>query len=206
MTATAALLAVLHRYTGRGDICVGTYTLGRNRSETELLIGKFLNNLVLRTDFQGDPTLIQLLGRVKEVTLDAFAHQDYPFLKLSDELPLDYDPRYTHPLTRIRCIHDSKPASFMRLAYAEGGGGTPSAGVTLPSGLELGVIEIDYDEPMDNDLILRANDDGEQIGLTLEYPSDWFDATTIDRLLSHLESVMGAFATDPQRRLSELPF
>src|SRR4051794_23417421 len=82
MTLLAAFKTLLFRYAGQDDIVVGAPIAGRNRGETEELIGCFLNTLVLRTSLAGDPSFRELLGRVRETTLGAYAHQDLPFEKL----------------------------------------------------------------------------------------------------------------------------
>lgn len=86
MTLLAALKVLFHRYSGQDDIVVGTAIAGRNRQEVENLIGFFVNTLALRTDLSGTPTFRQLLSRVSEVCLSAYAHQDLPFEKLVAEL------------------------------------------------------------------------------------------------------------------------
>src|SRR5207248_819005 len=86
MTLLAAWTILLNRYTGHEDVVVGTPIAGRSRRELEDLVGFFVNSLVLRIDLSGDPTFAQLLGRVKAVTLDAYANQDVPFEKLVEEL------------------------------------------------------------------------------------------------------------------------
>ena len=82
MTLLAAFQALLYRYTGQEDIVVGSPIANRNRTEIEELIGFFVNTLVLRTNFAGDPTFKELLARVREMALGAYAHQDLPFEKL----------------------------------------------------------------------------------------------------------------------------
>ncbi|HET9711371.1 MAG TPA: condensation domain-containing protein, partial [Pyrinomonadaceae bacterium] len=86
MTVLAAFQMLLYRYTDQEDIIVGTPVSGRNRSETENLIGFFVNTLVMRTDLSGAPTCAEVLNRVREVALGAYAHQELPFEKLVEEL------------------------------------------------------------------------------------------------------------------------
>jgi hypothetical protein len=86
MTMMAAYACLLSRYTGREDIVVGSPVANRNRTETEPLIGFFVNTLALRFDLSGDPAFRELVNRVRGVTLDALSHQDLPFEKLVEEL------------------------------------------------------------------------------------------------------------------------
>src|SRR5262249_19060644 len=86
MVLLAAFQAVLGRHSGQEDVSVGTPVAGRGRAETEGLIGPFINPLVLRTDLSGDPTFAELLARVRQTCLGAYAHQDVPFERLVEEL------------------------------------------------------------------------------------------------------------------------
>src|SRR5262249_34162448 len=92
MTLLAAFHVLLHRYTGQDDQVVGSFVANRNRVEIEPLIGCFANTLVFRNDVAGDPTFLDLLARVREGTLEAYAHQDLPFEKLVEEIRPDRDP------------------------------------------------------------------------------------------------------------------
>ena len=89
MTLLAAFKVLLHRWAGQEDVVVGSPSAGRQRVETEGLIGFFLNTLVLRTDLGGNPRFLDLLARVREVVLDAYRYQDVPFEKLLDELQIE---------------------------------------------------------------------------------------------------------------------
>ncbi|HZM98583.1 MAG TPA: amino acid adenylation domain-containing protein, partial [Pyrinomonadaceae bacterium] len=91
MTVLAAFKTLLYRYCGESDVTIGTPIANRNRSEIEPLIGFFLNTLVLRTDLSGNPTFRQLLGRVRDVALGAYAHQDIPFELLLEQLQPERD-------------------------------------------------------------------------------------------------------------------
>jgi hypothetical protein len=98
MTFLALWDVLLRHLSGSDDVVVGTDVANRNRAETEALIGFFINQLVLRSDLSGDPTFAELLGRVRESTLGAYAHQDVPFDHLVDALQLPRTARHARPL------------------------------------------------------------------------------------------------------------
>ena len=92
MTLLTAYFVLLHRYTGQDDILVGSPTTGRSRAEFAGAVGYFVNPIVLRGDLAGNPTLTDLLQRMRRTVLDAFEHQDYPFARLVEELQPRRDP------------------------------------------------------------------------------------------------------------------
>ncbi len=115
MTLLAAFKALLYRYTGQRDIVIGTPVANRNREELEELIGFFVNTLALRTDFSGDPTFRELLERVREVSLGAYAHQDLPFELLVEELQPVRDLS-RNPIFQIVFDLQNAPAAVTRAA------------------------------------------------------------------------------------------
>ncbi|HXO21370.1 MAG TPA: amino acid adenylation domain-containing protein, partial [Thermoanaerobaculia bacterium] len=118
MTLLAAFQSLLARYTSAEDVVVGSPIANRNRAETEALIGFFVNTLVLRGDLSGDPTFAELLRRVRETTLDAYAHQDLPFEKLVEELRPERDLS-RNPLFQVMFVLQNMPASGVKLAGLE---------------------------------------------------------------------------------------
>ncbi|RMF30995.1 MAG: non-ribosomal peptide synthetase, partial [Chloroflexi bacterium] len=114
MTLLAAFQTLLYRYTGQEDICVGTPIANRNRPEIEGLIGFFVNTLVLRTDLSGNPRFTELLKRVREVALGAYAHQDLPFEMLVEALQPQRDMSHS-PLFQVMFVLQNVPLEALEL-------------------------------------------------------------------------------------------
>jgi amino acid adenylation domain-containing protein/non-ribosomal peptide synthase protein (TIGR01720 family) len=188
MTILASFTALLSRYSGQTDIVVGAPVANRNRSEIEPLIGFFVNTLVLRTAFPADISFHDLLGRVREVVLDAYALQDLPFEKLVDELQPQRNLSRT-PLFQVMFALQNTPRQELRL---------PGVGVE-PWEREGGEPAAKFDLT----LILTPTAGG--LSSRVEYSTDLFDSATICRLLGHLESLLRGAAEDLDQRLPDLP-
>ena len=190
-TLLAAYLAVLHRHTNQPRISVGTPVAGRNRAETEGLIGFFVNTLVLCGDLGGDPAVGELLGRVRDTTLDAFDHQDLPFEKLVAALQTGRDL--------------NRQALFQAMFALQNIGRND---VSLP-GLDLSPLPLSGAGVTPFDLVLTAAEPGDEDGgglrVALSYAADLFDRTTAARLLGHLERALAELPGDLDRPLSALP-
>lgn len=186
MFLLAVFQTLLGRYTRQDDIVVGTPVANRNRTELEPLIGFFVNTLVLRTDLSGDPTFRELLGRVREVTLGAFAHQDVPFEKLVEELQPERDTSRT-PLFQVMFSLQNAPLPPLRMGDIEIS--------LLDDETEVSPFDLSFD------VIERA--DG--LLCTLEYNTDLFDGATVRRMLKHFAVLLDAAVTDPSASLSALP-
>ena len=186
MTLAAGFNALLHRHTGAADISVGTPVAGRNRVETEHLIGFFSNTLVLRTDLSGDPTFRELLGRMREVALGAYAHQDVPFEMLVEKLQPARSLSHT-PLFQAALALQNVPAPALEV---------PGLRVT-PLDVEGGTAKFD--------LLLTVHDTEEGLKCRLQYNTDLFDDSTVERMGGHLRNLLVGAVAEPGRRLSELP-
>ena len=114
MTLLAGFQILLSRYSGQDDIVVGTPIAGRSRVEIEGLIGFFVNTLVMRTKLTGEPTVRQALSRVREMALEAHAHQDLPFERLVEELQPDRSLSHT-PVFQVMFTLQNAPEGRMRM-------------------------------------------------------------------------------------------
>jgi aspartate racemase len=187
MLLLAAFDALLARYTNQTDIVVGSPIAGRSRRELERLIGFFINTLVLRTDLSGNPTFRELLARVREVALGAYAHQDVPFEKLVEEFQTQRDLSHM-PLVQVMFALQNTPEE---------------EAVELP-GLTLGGVEADNGTAR-FDLSLNVWETERAVEGFMRYKTELFDAATIRRMLAHFRQLLVAVAINPDRRLSELP-
>jgi len=186
MTLLAAFNALLARSTGQTDLVVGTPIAGRTLVELSDLIGCFTNTLVLRTDLSGDPTFRELLGRVRQVALGAYAHQELPFEKLVEELQPERSTRH-HPLFQVL---------FNYLDF-------PAAPLAVP-GLRIEDIEMTLDTAL-VDLGVDIKRAGRTITCYVTGSADLFDAPTVSRLADQYRALLAAVAANPERRISSLP-
>ncbi|HSL83391.1 MAG TPA: amino acid adenylation domain-containing protein, partial [Thermoanaerobaculia bacterium] len=186
MVLLAAFQAWLGRLSGQDDLVVGAPVANRTRSETEGIVGFFVNSLVLRTDLSGDPSFQELLGRVRDVALAAYAHQDVPFEKLVEALEPDRRLEHT-PLFQVSLVlqNAASPAE-------------------PPPGLEIEPLAVEAPTAK-YDLTLAFEERERGLLLRIAYSRDLFDPTTVRRMLRQLETLLEAAAARPDRPLSELP-
>ncbi|MGH8164706.1 MAG: non-ribosomal peptide synthetase, partial [Rhodanobacteraceae bacterium] len=184
MTLIAAFAAQLHRYTAQDDIVIGTPSSNRDRPEIEKTMGFFLNTLALRANVEGDPTFRELVTRVRTATLDGHAHQDVPF----EMVVRDLQPQrnFAHnPLFQV--MFTLEP---------------PHAPLDVP--WSASTIEINVGTPK-LDLSVELDDTGDGISGRIQCDADLFDAATVVRMIGHYRTMLEGIATDPTRRVSELP-
>lgn len=186
MTLLAAFQALLARYSGQEDICVGTPIANRQRAEIEGLIGFFVNTLVMRANLSGGPSFRKLLAQVKQSAIEAYAAQDVPFERLVDELQPERDQSHT-PLFQVMFTVQESSIQSLKLP-----------GLTLtPVQLDTGSAKFD--------LILTMVDRGDVLKGVLEYNTDLFDLTTIDRMIGHYRVLLEGITKNLDQPVDSLP-
>ncbi|MEA5513969.1 non-ribosomal peptide synthetase [Nodularia sp. UHCC 0506] len=186
MSLLAVWNVLLYRYSGSDDIVVGSAIANRNRAETEGLIGCFANTLALRTDLSENPSFMTLLARVRATALGAYAHQDLPFEQLVEVLQPVRSLSYT-PIFQVMLVLQNLPLPELDMP-----------------GVQWQVIDADSGTAkFDLTWVVRETVQG--LRCKLEYNTDIFAATTIERLAGHLETLLEAVVANPQQPISELP-
>ena len=184
MTLSAAFMTLLHRYTGQDDILVGTPISGRTRSETEDLIGLFLNLVILRAQFSQEETFQSLLQQVRQRALGAYGHQDLPFEQLVAELAPERDLSRT-PLFQVMFVLFSTDAA------------SQASDAAALAQLATGTSKFD--------LTLAVSETEAGLRGMIEYRTDLFEADTIRRLCGHYGILLEAISRDPEQIVSALP-
>lgn len=186
MTFLAAFYVWLYRYTGQTDLLVGTPFSNREMAETKGLIGFLLSTLVLRVDLSGNPSFRELLGRVRESSLGAFAN-NLPFAKLIQELKPERDLS-RNPLFQVAFLIINSLDFDVRHA-------------------DLTVRRVQFESGNSNvDLMLGIRDDEKAPTIIFEYCTDLFEDSTIARMMSNFEMLLEGIVSDPEKRLTDLPF
>ncbi|MDZ8030972.1 amino acid adenylation domain-containing protein [Nostoc sp. DedSLP04] len=185
MSLLAAFNILLYRYTNQEDIVIGSPIANRNRAELEGMLGLFVNTLVLRNDLSGNPSFCELLRRVREVTLDAYAHQDLPFEMLVEELQPERDLS-RNPLYEVMFVLQNTPTSVQEV-----------------SGLTLRALEFESGTAQ-LDIFLSISESREGLTGCLEYNTDIFDSTRITRFINHFQTLLENILANPEERICEL--
>jgi amino acid adenylation domain-containing protein len=190
VTLLAAYATLLHRYSGQGDLVIGSPFACRDRVAVEGLVGYLTNPVALRADLHDDPTFMALLGRVKDTVQGALEHQDYPFALLVERLRPVRDPGRT-PLFQVSFAWEQT----RRFSDEPG----PERGALQLETLHVGQGGAPFD------LMVEIGEHGGKLSGVLQYNTDLFDATTIERMAGHFATLLGGVVADPDRRVSQLP-
>ncbi len=183
MTLLTGFEILLHLYSGQEDILLTTPIANRNRIETEGLLGLFINALVLRMDLSGDPDVRTLLHRMREVTLGAYAHQDFPFVRLLEELLPEHVQNHNAPFP-VAFVLQNAPVSLRDLP-----------------GLQIRPLEIESGTAV-RDFLLMVVEGRESLEAVVKFRTDIFDRETVRRMLVQYERILTALVADPGRKLS----
>lgn len=193
MTLLTVFEILLYRYCGQDDILLSFASAGRGQVETERLIGFFSNTLMLRTNLTDELTFKEALARVRQASLEAYAHQDLPFAKLIEEL---------RPNTR----QGRSPLFQVKFAlnppWSEGRG---MASVKLPDLTFTSLFGYIYHGKTKYDLALVMREQDEGLGMVFDYNADIFDASTIQKMLEHFRNLLEGVVTNPDCILKDLP-
>ena len=185
MTMLSVFATLLARYSGQDDLVIGSPIANRNRVELEPLIGFFVNTLALRIDATGEPTFRDLLHRVRDTTLAAYANQDLPFERLVEELSPDRSLSQT-PIFQVAFVHQNAPLPEMAIP-----------GVHMrPLLVDSGTAKFD--------LALFFSEGGGTPSMWFEYSTELFDAATIERLARNLDKVFDEVCRVPSARIWDL--
>ncbi|HVF54593.1 MAG TPA: amino acid adenylation domain-containing protein, partial [Pyrinomonadaceae bacterium] len=186
MTLMAGFEVLLGRYSGQEDMLIGTAIANRQQAETESLIGFFVNTLVMRADLSREPTFVELMGRVREVALGAYAHQDVPFERLVEEIAPERSLSQT-PLFQVAFGVYNESEQKLEIA-----------------GLEVsGADSVTETGRFDLTLWMWEEQSGEIRGRWI-YNTDLFDAGTAARMSRHLTRLLESAAAAPGERIGKL--
>ena len=178
---------LVHRYTQQDDLVIGSTVDGRNRAGVENLVGRFVNDLALRTSLSGDPTVRELIARVRETVTDALAHQDVAFDQILEVLHPD---RTQNRSPFFQVTFNLQTSLLPSLCHS---------GVSVrPLDIDLGTAR--YDLSVET----SAADDG-SMQVCFEYSNDLFEDATIERIARHYRQLLEEMTGDPGKRISELP-
>ncbi|MCF5709421.1 amino acid adenylation domain-containing protein [Pseudomonas syringae] len=187
MLLLASFQTLLHRYSGQDDVRVGVPIANRNRSETEGLIGFFVNTQVLKAEFSSQTTVADLLQQIKQTAVQAQAHQDLPFEQLVEAVQPERDPSRS-PLFQVTYNHQTEAGNEAR---------------------ELAGLRLEYQlsdkHTAQFDLTLDTCERPDGLGASLIYATDLFDASTIERMAGHWRNLLHAMTGDVQQRIADLP-
>lgn len=201
MILIAGVTALIRAWTGDDDVTVGTRLVNRPR-EVQGIVGLFVNHVALRTSLADDPSGLELLGRVRQAAFEAYRHQEVPFERVLEELGVERDARLP-PLFQVMVQH----LKFGRAAVELPGivvspfGREGDAG---SSDLVSACIQTGSTGSSRYELSFDFVETGDDIWARVDFSTQLFDSPTIDRLIAHLQALLGALAADPAARVSEL--
>ncbi|MBT4836723.1 MAG: amino acid adenylation domain-containing protein, partial [Methylococcales bacterium] len=189
MTLISVYQILLMRYSQQTDFAIGTPIAGRNRGETEQLIGLFVNTLAMKSQCHDDPDFKTLLERVREHSLDAYAHQDLPFERIVDALKLPRNVSQS-PVFQVMFTLQTDQNNTQQ-------GGTQD--------IQLQAIEMESHVSKFDISLTLTDHDNDKLSAVFEYNIDLFDKTTIETMIVHFNNLLSAVLENPETSINELP-
>jgi amino acid adenylation domain-containing protein/non-ribosomal peptide synthase protein (TIGR01720 family) len=186
MMLLTGLSILLHRYSGSADIAIGSPIANRPQADLEALIGCFANTLVFRTDLRGNPTVMEVIQRVRTTAMAAYAHQAAPFEQVIEAVQPERSLSHA-PLFQVMLVLQNLPLPEL-----------------TPGEMEWQLLE-SQSGTAKFDLTWMVTETPTGIAVRLEYDTALFDATTIVRLSNHFESLLQAIVTTPDQPIATLP-
>lgn len=187
MVILAALNVLFARYSRQDDIVIGAPIANRQHAALESLVGFFVSTILLRADLRENPTFVALVEQIKQVTHDAYAHQDLPFEKIVEALQPERNLSHT-PLFQVMFAYQNLPA-LRNLQMAD---------------LDLQPLDIDAGFSK-FDLRLELFERGNELSGAIEYNSDIFDTATVERMMDHFQNLLRAIIANPNQPISTIP-
>ncbi len=184
MLLLAAFHVFLYRYTGQRDICIGTPIAGRNRIESEALIGLFVNTLVIRAQLSERQSFREVLYQVRDKSLEAFAHQNVPFERLVEvlqpERSLNRSPFFQVMFSLQNATAETPPMGDLQLEFWK------------------------HDKSLSQFDFMLTILETDRFNFTVEYSTDLFDETTIKRMMGHFRNLLEEIVLAPGERIERL--
>ncbi|MBG1241151.1 non-ribosomal peptide synthetase [Nostoc sp. NZL] len=198
MTMLEAFIVLLHRYTGQDDIFIGSAVANRRMHQIEKIIGMIVNNLVLRTDVSGNPTVRELLNRVRKVTMEAYANEDVPFDKVVETIRPIRNLSH-NPLFQVMFSFHNSAKPHLNL---------PDLDISLhePASNKSAKFDIDFlvIPRFEQSVQHGAKTGAKGITLVLEYNSDLFDAATVQAMLEQYQKLLEEIVVNPEKQIGKL--
>ena len=200
-TLLAAFHVLLGRFSGQHDLVVGTPVAGRTRPGLHDLVGYFVNMLPMRADLSGNPPFDDFLARVRRTVTDGLEHQDYPFSLLARRLQGNPDPSRP-PIFQAMFAHQ-KIQPLDEQGMAPFALGIPGARLNL-YGLAIESIAFERQTAL-FDLTMMTAREADRLCVAIEYSTDLFKESTIDRMADSFRNLLEAIVADPGHRIADLP-
>lgn len=186
----SSLKVLLHRYTGQTDIIVGSPVSGREHSDLEDQIGFYVNTLALRNEINPEESFDELFSRVKHTTLNAYAHQAYPFDKLVEELELKRDTSRSAVFDIMLVLHNNRKRVF-----------------------DIESKEDQENRVSDNgsrtskfDILIEVQEENDYLSFELEYNTDVYEKELIENFIVHYKTILSKLLADPTETISKIDY